>query len=129
MKTRVLAMGAVLIAIPFFVPLLLSAHHGGNSLYDVKKEVTADATVTDFLWTNPHVEIGLDAKDDKGKVKHLLLETSSPPVMVNRGWNRKSLQPGDTIKVTYNPSPTGAKIGRLVKLTKADGKELRNSGS
>ena len=120
MKAKVLALGVVLLAIPLF------AHHGGTSLYDVKKEVTAEATVTDFVWTNPHVEIGLDAKDDNGKVKHLVLETSSPPVMVNRGWNRKSLQAGDLIKVTYNPSPTGAKIGRLVK---ADGKELRNSGS
>ena len=114
---------AVLLAMPLF------AHHGGTSLYDVKKEVTAEATVTDFSWTNPHVEIGLDAKDDNGKVKHLVLETSSTPVMVNRGWNRKSLQPGDVIQVTFNPSPTGAKIGRLVKLVKADGKELRNSGS
>jgi len=49
--------------------------------------------------------------------------------MVTRGWNRKSLQPGEVIKVIFNPSPTGAKIGRLIKLVKADGKELRNSGS
>ena len=123
MKATGLGLGVLLLAIPLF------AHHGGTSLYDVKKEVTAEATVTDFSWTNPHVEIGLDAKDDNGNVKHLVLETSSTPVMVNRGWNRKSLQPGDVIKVTFNPSPTGAKIGRLVKLVKADGKELRNSGS
>jgi hypothetical protein len=123
MKATGLGLAVLLLAMP------LLAHHGGTSLYDVKKEVTAEATVTDFSWTNPHVEIGLDAKDESGKVKHLVLETSSTPVMVNRGWNRKSLQPGDVIKVTFNPSPTGAKIGRLVKLVKADGKELRNSGS
>ena len=123
MKAMGLAWGVLLLAIPVF------AHHGGTSLYDVKKEVTAEATVTDFSWTNPHVQIGLDAKDDNGKVRHLVLETSSTPVMVNRGWNRKILQAGEVIKVTFNPSPTGAKIGRLVKLVKADGKELRNSGS
>ena len=123
MKIKVLTLSLVLIALPVF------AHHGGNSLYDVKKEVTADATVTSFQWTNPHVEIGLDVKDNSGRVSHLILETSSPPVMVNKGWNRKSLGAGDAIKVTYNPSPTGQKIGRLVKLKKADGTELRNSGS
>jgi len=68
-----LALGVLLLAIPVF------AHYGGTSLYDVKKEVTAEATVTDFSWTNPHVEIGLDAKDDNGKVKHLVLETSRRP--------------------------------------------------
>jgi hypothetical protein len=44
--------------------------------------------------------------------------------MVNRGWNRKSLQPGDVMKVTFNPSQRGGSVGRLIKLIKADGKVL-----
>jgi len=118
MKAKVLALGLLLTAIPLF------AHHGGSSLYDMSKEITVQATVTEFLWTNPHVEISLDAKDDKGKVRHWLLEASSPPVLVNRGWNRKSLEPGDIIKVTFNPSQRGASVGRFVKLVKADGTGL-----
>ena len=118
MKTKVLALVLLFIAIPLF------AHHGGGSLYDLSKVVTAQATVTDFQWTNPHVEIGLDAKDDKGKVKHWILEANSTPVMVNRGWNRKTLEPGEVIKVTFNPSLRGGSVGRLVKLVKADGQEL-----
>jgi hypothetical protein len=123
MKGKVLALGVLLTAIPLF------AHHGGTSLYDVSKQITLDATVTDLVWTNPHVEIGLDAKDDKGKVAHWLLEASSPPVLVSRGWNRKSLQPGDIIKVTFNPSRSGASVGRLIKLIKADGEELTRVGA
>jgi hypothetical protein len=118
MKVKVLALGVLLTAIP------LLAHHGGTSLYDISKQITVDATVTEFVWTNPHVEIGLDAKDDKGNVKHWLLEASSPPVMVSRGWNRKSLQVGDPIKVTFNPAQRGAAVGRLIKLVKANGEEL-----
>jgi hypothetical protein len=118
MKGRVLALGVLLTAIPLF------AHHGGTSLYDMSKQLTVEATVTEFVWTNPHVEIGLDTKDDKGKVRHWILEASSPPVMVNHGWNRKSLQPGEVIKVTFNPSQRGGSVGRLIKLITADGKEL-----
>ena len=118
MKGKVLALGVLLTAVPLF------AHHGGTSLYDISKQITVDATVTEFVWTNPHVEIGLDAKDDKGNVKHWLLEASSPPVMVSRGWNRKSLQPGDAIKVTFNPAQRGGSVGRLIKLIKANGEEL-----
>ena len=124
MKAKLLAVGVVLLAIPLLAPLRLWAHHGGTSLYDMSKVVTAQAMVTDFQWTNPHVEIGLDAKDDKGNVKHWLLEASSPPVMVSRGWNRKSLQVGDAIKVTFNPAQRGGGVGRLIKLTKANGEEL-----
>src|SRR5271169_2286190 len=118
MKGTALVLGVLLTAIPLF------AHHGGTSLYDMSKQVTVDATVTEFVWTNPHVEISFDAKDDKGKVSHWILEASSPPVLVSRGWNRKSLQPGDAIKVTFNPSQRGTNVGRLVKVIKADGKEL-----
>jgi len=122
MKGKVIALGVLLLAAPLF------GHHGGTSLYDTSKELTVDATVSEFQWTNPHVQIGLDAKDNKGKVTHWLLEASSPPVLVNRGWNRKSLQPGDIIKVTFNPSKRGGSVGRLVKLTKADGRELGSIG-
>jgi hypothetical protein len=118
MKGKALAIGVLLTALPLF------AHHGGTSLYDISKQFTVDATVTEFVWTNPHVEIGLDAKDDKGKVSHWLLEASSPPVMVSRGWNRKSLQTGDVVKVTFNPATRGANVGRLIKLVKANGEEL-----
>ena len=44
--------------------------------------------------------------------------------MVSRGWNRKSLQPGDAIKVTFNPAQKGGSVGRLIKLIKANGEEL-----
>jgi hypothetical protein len=90
----------------------------------MSKQVMTQATVTDFQWTNPHVEIGIDAKDDKGKVKHWILEANSTPVMVNRGWNRKTLEAGEMIKVTFNPSLRGGSVGRLIKLVKADGREL-----
>jgi hypothetical protein len=123
MKGKLLVLGVLLSAIPLF------AHHGGTSLYDVSKQITVDATVTEFVWTNPHVEIGLDAKDDKGNVAHWLLEASSPPVMVSRGWTRKILQPGDIVKVTFNPAQRGANVGRLIKLIKADGTELTRVGA
>jgi hypothetical protein len=123
MKAKGIALGVVLLTSPLF------AHHGGTSLYDTSKELTVEATVSEFQWTNPHVQIGLDAKDNKGKAKHWILEASSPPVLVNRGWNRKSLQPGDIVKVTFNPSKTSESVGRLLKLTKADGTQLGSVGA
>jgi len=123
MKAKMIALGVLLLAVPVL------AHHGGTSLYDTSKEMTVEATVSEFQWTNPHVQIGLDAKDKNGKVTHWLLEASSPPVLVNRGWNRKSIQPGDTVKVTFNPSKMSGSVGRLLKLVKADGTELGSVGA
>ena len=118
LKIHILVVGVLLAAVPLF------AHHGGTSLYDISKQLTVNATVTELVWTNPHVEIEMDAKDDSGKVTHWLLEASSPPVLVSHGWSRKSLQAGDVIKVTFYPAKSGAKVGRLITLIKADGEEL-----
>jgi len=111
-------MGALLLAGPAL------AHHGGAALYDLKKEVTLKATITEFVWTNPHVEIGFDSVDDKGNVTHWLLEQNSTPVLVTRGWNRRTLKYGDVVTITFNPG-LKAKIGKTVKVVWPDGKEMK----
>jgi hypothetical protein len=106
--------------------LLLStvaaAHHGAASLYDVNKETTVKATITEFIWTNPHVEVGIASVEDKGQ--RWLLELGSPPNISARGWTAKSLKPGDVVTVTFNPGLRGMRIGRLVKIVLPNGKEL-----
>jgi hypothetical protein len=99
------------------------AHHGAASLYDVSKETTVKATITEFVWTNPHVELGIAAVDDKSA--RWLLELGSPPNISARGWTRKSLKPGDVVTVSFNPGLRGMRIGRLRKVILPDAKELR----
>lgn len=98
------------------------AHHGAASLYDVAKETTIKATITEFTWTNPHVEVGIASVEDKSQ--RLLLELGSPPNISARGWTAKSLKPGDVVTVTFNPGLRGMRIGRLVKIVLPTGKEL-----
>jgi hypothetical protein len=98
------------------------AHHGAASLYDVNKETTVKATITEFAWTNPHVEIGITSVDDTSA--HWLLEVGSPPNISNRGWTSRSLKAGDVVTVTFNPGLRGMRIGRLVKLILPNGKVL-----
>jgi hypothetical protein len=99
-----------------------AAHHGAASLYDVKAEQTVKATITEFIWTNPHVEVGIASVDDKSQ--RWLLELGSPPNISARGWTAKSLKPGDVVTVTFNPGLRGMRIGRLVKIVLPNGKEL-----
>lgn len=100
------------------------AHHGGASLYDMKKEATLQATITEFVWTNPHVEVGIETADSKGTSGRWLLELGSPANIAKRGWNRKSLKPGDVVTITFHPGLGGAKIGWLMKVVTAEGQEL-----
>ena len=87
-------LGIVLIAI--CGPAL--AHHG-NVAYADKIVEFKQATVTKFLWSNPHSLIDFDVKDDKGTVVHWVCETASPEALKLIGWSKSSIGPGDMITV------------------------------
>ena len=108
----------------FLVSTPALAHHGAASIYDMSKETTIKATVTEYVWTNPHVEVGISTSG--GTTTELLLELGSPPNIRNRGWTSRTVKTGDVITVTFHPGLRGAKIGVVVKLITADGKELHS---
>ena len=98
-------------------------HHGRGLLYD-SKETTVKGTVTEFVWSNPHVQIGIEGVDAKGTRRQWLLEASSTGILADRGWNRKSLKAGETVTVTFHPGLRGSLTGDLVKVVFTDGREL-----
>ena len=56
-----IAFSVLLVSVP------LQAHHGETN-YDTEKTPTVKGTVTTFLFINPHVQIFLDVKNDKGEI-------------------------------------------------------------
>jgi len=117
----VLLMGLLTLGIPLF------AHHG-NVAYDTSKAVVLKgATVTKFVWANPHTFIMFDAKDEQGNVQHWSGEAGSPSALRLLGWSQSSLAAGDTITVYIYKSKTGNPVGRLNKIVLADGTELKDS--
>lgn len=99
------------------------AHHG-TANYDMTKMVTVKGTVADFQFINPHVEIFLDVKDEKGNVKKWQAETNSPNLLHRAGWTRDSLKRGDEVTLSGHPAKDGSNLMRLDKVVLSDGKEL-----
>jgi hypothetical protein len=107
-----------------FVSAPVLAHHGETN-YDTDKLVSVKATVTSFLFINPHVQIFLDAKNDKGEIEKWTCEARSPAMLVRNGdWDKNTLKTGDVITAVGFKSKNGANILRLKKIVLADGKEL-----
>jgi len=116
-KFLIMATALLMICIPIW------AHHG-NASYDNDNPITIKGTVTEFAWTNPHVQIYLDVKDDKGKVVHWSVETFSPGKLVRAGWAKDSVKVGDQVSITLIPAKSGAPVGFLHKLVLPNGEEL-----
>ena len=112
-----LGLGLLLIAVPLF------AHHG-NSNFDIDKKLTLKATVTEWVWANPHCWLKFDATDDKGTVVHWIAETSNPADMTNLGWSKQVFKPGDRVTVTLQPVKNGQPIGRVMQVVLANGQTL-----
>ena len=93
----------------------MSAHHGTNISYDSSKEITLTGTVTGFRWTNPHVQLYFDAKDESGKTVAWAAELNSPGVLSREGWTRRHFKAGDVITITVNPSKAGTPVGNTVR--------------
>lgn len=106
---------------------ILAAHHGAAT-FDVGKEVTMEAVVTEWVWSNPHCFLKFDVTEKDGTVRHWTAETSNPPDMVNRGWNRRSLRAGDKVTVAVEPVKSGNPVGRVLRVTFADGRVLNTAG-
>ena len=101
----------------------VSAHHGAN-LYDMTKTVMLKGTLAKFYWGNPHNEVTVDVKDDKGNVVQWVAYTEPPLVMLERGWTRKSLTIGDEVTVYIFAARNGSTVGTLNRIVLKDGKEL-----
>ena len=112
-----LAVGVLSVSVPLF------AHHGTAAL-ETEKNLTMKGTVTEWFWANPHCFIQMDVKDDQGQMVHWVVETSAPPSMINSGWTKQTLKPGDQVTVTVNPVKSGRTVGRVVEIVLPNGQKL-----
>jgi Family of unknown function (DUF6152) len=109
--------GLLLLSVPMI------AHHGGAA-FDTAKKITMKGTVVEWLWANPHCILKFDVTNDKGEVEHWLGEASNPPDLINSGWTKQSLKPGDQVSVTVMPVKNGRPIGRIEEVVLPNGQKV-----
>ena len=106
----------------FSAPLF--AHHGAAS-FDSGKTVTVKGTVTEYVWSNPHVLVKVDAKDDSGNVAHWVLEAWNPVTQSSRGWTKNTFKPGDEVSLDISRAKNGSPIGEIRGRIVINGKEFK----
>jgi Family of unknown function (DUF6152) len=108
------------------------AHHGTFVSYDATKMFTTKATVTEFRFTNPHIQLFFDIKDDKGEVTHWSAEGPDPAVLVAVGWGKKktmnALAPGTEIMITIQPARNGKPVAEMNHIVLPNGDSVCGMG-
>jgi hypothetical protein len=78
----------------------LQAHHSFAAEFDANKTTELSGIVTKVEWSNPHVWIYVNVKDEAtGKTANWGVELGPPHLLQRRGWRRDTLQIGSKINV------------------------------
>ena len=104
-------------------PAALLAHHAYTAEFDTTKPVKLTGVLTKLDWSNPHIWIYLDVKDDQGKVTNWGFSASPPGMLVRRGITKTSLKTGEVLTISGHRAKDGSNnaSGNIVKF--ADGRD------
>ena len=122
MKSKTLAILALNILV-LLVATSASAHHSMTG-YDRSQTTTLRATIADFNWINPHVQIYFEVSQGSGAVVKWVAEMPGPGRLERNGWSKDTLKSGDQVTIVGNPARDGTLSMRLVKVVLADGREM-----
>ena len=105
------------------------AHHGTAGVYDYTHRITTKATVTQYIWANPHVQIYFTFKNDHGEEQTWGVETVSPGNALANGWTKNSFKAGDQLLVSFVPAKGDRTFGTCTQFVfVANGKRLGGNG-
>ena len=102
-----------------------AAHHS-YAMFDMTKIIALDATVTTFKWQNPHSFIEADVKAPEGS-EHWAIEMTAPNNLVQEGWKRTTVKPGDHVTLYVHPLRSGDRGGSFAGVKLGDGTVLGQS--
>src|SRR6058998_2953534 len=103
--------------------VVIFAHHAYTAEFDTSKPVKLSGVLTKVEWSNPHIWIYLDVKDDKGNVTNWGFSASPPGMLQRRGITRNSLKLGEVLTISGHRAKDGSNnaSGNVVKF--ADGRD------
>lgn len=93
-------LSSCLLASGLFLAMDAFAHHSFAAEFDADKEISLGGIVTKIEWTNPHVWVYFNVRDEQsGQVTNWGAELGPPHQLQRRGWRRDTLTIGTEIEV------------------------------
>jgi len=108
----------------FLLQIPASAHHPFATEFDWKRPLTIRGMITRVQWTNPHVYIFLDARDDIGARGSWTAELGPPRSLQRYGLTPTFLKPGDMIAVDGWAARNGDRLISAKAIILPSGREI-----
>jgi len=121
-NSRRAAASVVAVTLVFLAATLPAySHHSFAAQYDAAKPIKLTGKVTKVEWTNPHVYVYVDVRDEKsGEVANWALEVGGGPnSLIRQGWSRDSLKADDVINVEGSLARDGSRLANAQSIVLA----------
>src|SRR5437016_14440778 len=100
---RLVRLVSLVLALNVFVGFA-HAHHSQAGIFDSSKTIEVSGVVRSVSWRNPHGQVLLSVKDEKGIETIWDAETASISILRNRGVDGSSIHVGDRLTIAGSPS-------------------------
>ncbi len=110
-----------------FMSAVASAHHSFAAEFLGDQTIKIEGTVSEIWFKNPHVRYYIEVPSDDGTSTTWDVRTSSPTILVRRGWNRDTIAEGDRVIVEGYLGRDGRKLLSLISIELPDGTVLHHS--
>jgi hypothetical protein len=114
-------------AVACLASAVASAHHSFAAEFLGDQTLTIEGTVSEVWFKNPHVRYYIEIQTGDGKTETWDVRTSSPTILVRRGWNRETISEGDKVIVEGYVGRDGRKLLSLISIELPDGTVLHHS--
>ncbi|MEP7247559.1 MAG: DUF6152 family protein [Gammaproteobacteria bacterium] len=98
-------------------------HHSG-AMFDRTRVIEINGVVQELSWTNPHASFRVAVADKKGETQVWAIEMNGVSNLIQEGWKRSTLKPGDKVSVKVNPLRDGRPGGWYIGIALPSGVKL-----
>lgn len=106
----------------FATALIAFGHHSLFAEFEMW-ELEYKATVVSLAWENPHASFRATVEQHDGPA-NWIFDLPGPSGLVNRGWSRDSVKPGDVLTVHAFPAKNGGARASVRFVVFEDGRML-----
>jgi len=111
------------------VALAPAAAHHSYVIFNQNVTTNVDAVVSTWQFTNPHGKLWIYIYDASGKPQLWALEAPGPAQLLQHGWDKYTVKPGEKMKISFHPLRNGSHGGSLVEIILPDGRQFDTGAS
>lgn len=98
------------------VPTAALAHHLLEAQFNTKETIALTGAVKKMDWSNPHVRLYIEVKDE-GNTVTWEVDMGSPNLQLMAGWRIDTYRRGDLVRVDAYPAKNGSNVAYGTKVT------------